>query len=169
MSLHKQFGTDKKAEVDGVWFSYPQPDGSTVDLKLARAGGANTPYQRELRRILRMFARAGDIPIEQFPPARDEVCEAMATHILKGWRTRQANGDTIDKIEHADGELRSYTPELAKELLLGLPDLRNDIYTKATDYRNFQDLDVEELEGNSSPASNGASGSASKTRKPAAE
>ena len=146
MSLYKQFATDHDAEVDGAWFSYPQPDGSVIELLLARAGGSNTPYKRDLRRLLRKHTRAGDTPIEQYPPALNDVCQAIADHILKGWRTRYPDGKTVEKIQDEGGSMVGYTAERAKKVLADLPDLRQDVLARSADYRNFQDINAEELE-----------------------
>lgn len=148
MGLAQQFGTSATKETDGAWFDYPQPDGSIVQLCIARAGGKNSAYKRATRKTLRKFSRSLDVPIEQFEPALDDVCKNMADCILVDWRTRDIDGKVEKKIEDIDGNHVAYTTERAVALLKSLPDLRSDIAAKASDFRNFQDVDLEEIEGN---------------------
>lgn len=148
MSLHSQFATNEALEVDGTWFPYPQPDGSIVELKLARSGGENTAYKRELRRLLRKHKKARDIPIEQYKPAEDEICQAIADHILKDWRTTQLDGKVEKKIEGGDGKMIGYSVARAKRLMQQLPELRNDVTMKSSDFTNFQEVEPEDVEKN---------------------
>lgn len=149
MSLYKQFGTSAAAEVDGVWFPFPQEDGSIVELLISRAGGENSKYKRELRRLLKKHKKSRDIPIEDFKPARDDICQAIADHLLHDWRTKQADGKTVKKIVNGKGELVAYSVARAKRLVLDLPELRVEITFKASDFTNFQDgFDPEAIEKN---------------------
>lgn len=166
MSLYKQFQTNNDAEVDGAWFSFPQPDGSIIELLLARTGGSNSGYKRALRKLLRKHSRATDVPIDQYAPARDEICEAMAEHVLKGWRTRLMDDSLLDAIADEQGTMIAYSQQRATKLLKDLPELRSDITVKSADFHNFQDTDAESIEGNSSPPSSGGSVSAKSTPKP---
>lgn len=149
MSLYTQFSTNKSAETDGVWFPYPQPDGSLVELLLARSGGSNSAYKRELRRLAKKHARKGslDISVEQYPPALNDVIAAMADHIVKGWRTTDVDGKVREQIIDADDKWQAFSIDQAK-VLLRIADLRVDIQLKSADYRNYQDIDPGEIEGN---------------------
>lgn len=157
MSLFEQYKTDENLEAEGVWFQYPQPDGSIAELRLARAGGGNTAYKREMTRLLRIHSRKGslNVPIDQYPPALNQIIDAMAHHILKDWRT-VVNGKTKPSIKDLDGKWLPYNQDNAKALLR-MTDMRLDIQVKAGDFSNYQDdgsTEVE-IEGNSSPPSSG--------------
>lgn len=149
MGLYQQFQTNESLEVDGTWFPFPQGDGSIVELKLARAGGENSAYKRELRRLLRKHKKAREIPIEQYKPAEEELCKAIAAFILKNWRTVSVDGKTVKTIEGKDGKHVGYSENRAARLVQQLPELRAEIIFKATDFTNFQEEDAEEIEKNS--------------------
>lgn len=155
MSLYTQYRTDESAELDGVWFPFPQPDGQIVELLIARSGGGNNPYKRELRKIMRKFSGSLQVPIEQHVPAQSRVIEAMANHLLKGWRTKQADGKVVEKLEDDKGKLQPYTVNRAITLLTNLPELRFEIQVRAQDFHNYQGAETEEISGNSSPPSSG--------------
>lgn len=148
MGLYQQFGTSESLEVDGEWFPYPQPDGSIIELRIARAGGENSLFKRELRRLLRKHRKARDIPIDQYKPARDEFCEAMAQFLVKDWRTITDDNKKLKTIEDDKGKPVGYSVKRAKTLLLTLPDLRDDVFLKASDFSNFQENDPDAIEKN---------------------
>ena len=149
MSLYQQFGTNSHYEVDGTWFPFPQSNGSIVELKLARAGGENTGYKRELRRLLRRHQKARDIPLEQYKPAETELCQAIAAYVLLDWRTIGQDGKTTPTIQDENGKPLGYSETRAARLVQQLPELRSEILLKASDFTNFQNPDVlEDIEKN---------------------
>lgn len=150
MSIVSQYKTEQNLEVEGRWFAFPQLDGSIVELLIARAGGSNSAYKREMRRLLRKHSRKGslDIPIDQYPPAQRDVIDMMATTILKGARTTLADGEVKEAIIDENGDWHQFNEACAR-MLLEIPDLQSEIRFKAADYKNFQgEADLGEIEGN---------------------
>ena len=80
MNLRKQFQTDEKAEVDGVWV----PLSATAKIKVARSG--NPRHSAAMKRLTKPYLkpgmRANDIADDVFLAIAKE---AMAEAILVDW------------------------------------------------------------------------------------
>ena len=58
MSLYSQFGTDKTVEKEGVFLQYgTTKDGKPIQIKICRAGGANTAYNRAMEAKTKPYRR----------------------------------------------------------------------------------------------------------------
>jgi hypothetical protein len=80
MSLYEQFGTNKKAESEGVWLRY-----GDARIKIARAGGNNKEYAKVAAQIQRKAKQhinsneTGDIVIEY-------LADLYVKTIILDWR-----------------------------------------------------------------------------------
>lgn len=121
MDLRKAFGTDRKAEEEGVWINL----GDGARIKVARS--SNKRYRELIRRLLkphRAAMRSDNLPDETMEAI---VIEATAEALLLDWQG----------IEF-DGALLPYSVENAKKVLAALPDFRDAVATYAGEMATFR-------------------------------
>lgn len=133
-SLNKLFGTDKTAEIEGIWVDYP----NGVSMKIARMGGANTEYSRYLTNQLKPYKFQIDRGTLSEDKSREILLEVFARYVLKDWK-----GVTDEK-----GRPIEYSVEAAKKVLAEYPELLNELQTLASDYRRFAREVLEETAKN---------------------
>lgn len=133
-SLNKLFGTDKTAEIEGIWVDYP----NGVSMKIARMGGANTEYSRYLTNQLKPYKFQIDRGTLSEDKSREILLEVFARYVLKDWK-----GVTDEK-----GQPIEYSVEAAKKVLAEYPELLNELQTLASDYRRFAREVLEETAKN---------------------
>lgn len=115
--LKKMFGTDKTAEVEGVW----QDIGDGVELLIARIG--NPEYQKEFQRISKPHRRAIRRGHLSDSVAEKLLIKAMAKCILLDWKGLQEDGkdlpysyDNAVRILTEYRDLRDYVSDIANEI-----------------------------------------------------
>jgi len=136
MSIYDLF-EENVDEADG--FILEVQDGDTsVEFKLARAGSQNKKYVTRLQALMKPYKYQIDRGTMKEDVAEAIMAQVIAETIILGW-----NGVT-----DRDGEEMEYTPELAKQLLLDLPALRNLIMEESQNVANFLREKREEREGN---------------------
>jgi hypothetical protein len=133
------YKTDEKREREGVLLDM----GDAGKFRIARAGGANSNFQRRLMALSKPYRRAiqtGNID----PKIADRVLvEAYVETVLLGW----------ESVTGPDGKPLEYSKENAVKLFTDLPDLFKDIRETAEDMTLFK-LELDEADaGNSSSAS----------------
>lgn len=136
MNLHKQFATNAKTETAGIRVEYY--DENDVEAKpatfiVARAGGANTAYQKALDRETRPIRRAlsqDAVSIERINFINKKV---FVETCLLGW----------ENVSDPDGKPLAFTPENALQLFKDLPDLYDDVVRQASNANLFR-LNIEE-------------------------
>ena len=117
------FRTDKALEKEGIVLDY-----GDFKIKVARAGGANSAFQKALTAKIRPYKRqldAGTIP--------DDVAEKLfldvyAESVVLGW----------DGVTDENGKLLPYSKENAVKLFSDLPDLFRDVQNQAAAISNFR-------------------------------
>lgn len=129
-SLSKLFGTDTKAEKEGIWIDYAEG----VSMKIARMGGANTEYARHLANLLKPFKFQIDRGTLSEEKSREILIDVFVSCVLKDWK-----GVTDDK-----GKPVEFTVENAKKVMAEYPELFNDLQALANDYRRFAQETLEE-------------------------
>lgn len=131
MDLYKQYQTDEKAELDGVWV----PLSGTAKLKIARAG--NPRHAACMKRLLTPYVKPGmrttDVADEIFQAV---AREAMAETILVDW-------DGIVK----DGAPLPYSKEEALRALQ-MKDFQLAVWESANALETFRTARLAELEKN---------------------
>lgn len=144
MSMFKTFSVDQSLEGDGVWIDY-----GDFRVKLARAGGSNREYSKVLERLSRPHRRAiatGAISDEQ---AQGMMHRALAEGCVKGWETRDDDGEWVsDVIEAPGGGLREATTAAIIETFELLPDLYADLRAQAESMALFKARELEAEAGN---------------------
>lgn len=145
MSLFSQFKTSPDLEVKGILFDYgvnarvrakllaegatPQQatERAAVTFRVARAGGANTKFQRVLERKLKPYRRQIQAETMENELAERLLREAYAETVIIGWE----NVDGEDGVVGRSGESLPYTVQHCFELMTALPDLFKDLQAQA--------------------------------------
>jgi len=91
MDLKKEFGVDKRREIEGVWFD-DEFEGDTKCL-IARIG--NPTYQKEFQRIAKPHKRALRKGTLNDDVAENLLTRAMANSILLDWVDMYENGKKL--------------------------------------------------------------------------
>lgn len=129
MSLYSQFGTDKKVEQEGVFLQYgTTKDGKPIQIKICRAGGANTAYNRAMEAKTKPYRRQlqnGTLDMEVMTSILREV---YADTVVIGW----------SNIEDADGKPMPFNRDNVIKLFTDLPELFADVQEQATNLALFR-------------------------------
>ena len=122
MDLKKEYGTDKKKEVEGIWEDF----GSGIKLKIARWNnpGFRDMFANELAKNPRKFRNKKSTD----PVMKDLQIRCCATHVLKDWKNVDWNGSK--NVE--------YSVELGIEVLTELPDFYDEVVGIANNFENFR-------------------------------
>lgn len=140
--LYRQFATDPDLERDGIELFYKTGDrdehGNDVDiaLRIARAGGGNTKYQKILDHHSKPYRR--QIQTESIDPKQLDAImrEVYADSILLGWDTVTTDKDgaeikRVPTVPDANGESMSFERKNVIKLFTNLPDLFADVQQSA--------------------------------------
>ena len=148
MSLQKMFATDPSREERGVAVLY-----TNFRITLARAGGANRKYQRELEALLkphRMALVRGVFPVDQLEPIYREV---YANSVVLNWETKRIQEDGseiwVQGIEMEDGaELTPFSAAAVLAAFNRYPELYPDVKEQASNIQLYRAAVQEAVEGN---------------------
>lgn len=130
MSLSKLFQTDAELEKQGIFLEY-----GDTRIRVARAGGGNTAYQKRLESVTRPYRRAiqtETLPVDQ---ANGLVMKVFAETVVLGWETKVGDEwkpgmDPID-LGLPPGDLLPMSQERVLEVFTRLPDLFKDVQEQA--------------------------------------
>ena len=122
MGLYDLFGTDQDLEKEGFALEY----GDTTFV-IARAGGANQKYQRNVERKMRPYRSAINSGTMNEDTARKLMAEAYAETIILAW----------DGVTDREGNVLEFTVENVTKVLMDLPDLFNEIISESSRIANF--------------------------------
>ncbi len=129
MSLYNQFGTDKKVEKEGVILQYGNTDdGKPIQIKICRAGGANTAYNRAMEAKTKPYRRQlqnGTLDMEVMTSILREV---YADTVVIGW----------SNVEGKDGKPMPFNRDNVIKLFSELPELFADVQDQATNLALFR-------------------------------
>ena len=122
MSLFKQYGTDEKAELNGVWVGLgDNEDGTEIEVLLSRTSDANKPYKKAIRKAVAPISRQLEMETISEEKSESIFRSVFATKVLLGWRNVRDEDD--NEIE--------YNKENAIKLLTDLPELYKELKSKA--------------------------------------
>ena len=137
LDLDEKFGTNPKAEIEGVWI--PLGDGARV--KVARfANKQATRAYRSIPKAARMAIETGDA---EGGPAQQFMARHMAEHVLRDWEGLAEGGKPLP----------DYDPEIGYKVLLAKRRFRERIYELSCDEDLFNteaEADAKNLPGSSS-------------------
>ena len=123
MSLYKQFATDKNVERDGVVLSYGKNSkNKDINIRIARAGGANIRYAKLLEAAIKPYRRQLQNETMDNGVAEDITMRVYAQSVVLGW----------EGVEDENGNDMEFTVENCMKLFKDLPDLWADIQSQAT-------------------------------------
>ncbi len=123
MSLYKQFATDKNVERDGVVLSYGKNSkNKNIEIRIARAGGANIRYTKLLEAAVKPYRRQLQNETMDNGVAEDITMRVYAQSVVLGW----------EGVEDEKGNDMEFTVENCMKLFKDLPDLWADIQSQAT-------------------------------------
>ena len=123
MSLYKQFATDKNVERDGVVLSYGKNSkNKNIEIRIARAGGANIRYTKLLEAAIKPYRRQLQNETMDNGVAEDITMRVYAQSVVLGW----------EGVEDENGNDMEFTVENCMKLFKDLPDLWADIQSQAT-------------------------------------
>ena len=134
--LYSQYATDQKKEVEGIEINYGKNSkGDDIVIRVARAGGRNSVYQKVAEQTFKPYRRQLDPKSPTIDPKDLEklLIEIYAKAVVKGW----------SGVEDENGEPMPYTQENVIKLFTDLPDIFSDVQACAESMANFK---VESLE-----------------------
>ena len=98
LDLGDKFGSNPKAEIDGVW--HELGDGAAV--KVARIG--NKEAAKAYRKLPKAVKNALDEGTLEEGQAKNFIAKFLADHILKDWRGLADNGLTLPEYDAEQGK-----------------------------------------------------------------
>lgn len=129
MSLFNTFKTDEALEKEGILLQYghvKKADGKPdlkrpINIRISRAGGANTAYLRRAEAVLKPYRRQIQSDTMDRSLIDDITRQLFAETVVKGWENVQdENGNDIP-----------FTVENCVDLFTKLPDLFADVQEQA--------------------------------------
>lgn len=133
MSLYKTYKTDPKIEEDGRWLDY---FGEGIEIKIARAGGANKKYMRCAEKFRRKFKRQIELDRMSDDVALKEGIEVYADSVILDWKG----------VKDENEELLPFNRENVIKVMNDLPDLFFDLQAAAVDGKLFSaDIDEQDV------------------------
>ena len=137
-NVYEEYGTDTKAEREGVWIKF----GDGLEIKLARAGGKNRKFAKVFEKKTRPHRRRLETMTAKEGLAEKLLIETFATTVVLDWKN----------ITDKDGSPWPFSKANCIQLFTDLPDLFAEIREEAQRMDNFQNVQTEEDEKNSSPS-----------------
>lgn len=154
-NLYHMFKTKEEHETQGVWLEYGRtdptpehPDGEPIRIKIARAGGKNTSFNKALEKATRPYRKAIQTNTVSLDTIENLYKEVFVDHVVLDWTNVSA------PIKDASGavsgfERLSYTRENVLRVLTDLPDLYADLKDQANSLSLFREDEREADLGNS--------------------
>ena len=138
MSIWDMYETDLTRETEGFWYKVNKK----ISVKLARAGGANLSFTTAMEALTREHRKRGGA-LEG-----EKVDVELVTDIM-----RQAFADTIildwkGFTDKRTGKAVAYTPKVAYEMMVSLPDLFIELRDAAGAAANYRIEDIQDDVGN---------------------
>lgn len=122
-SIYKLFETDLDIEKQGVVLQYGKTvEGKPITIRIARAGGSNTKFQKVLEARTKPLRRIIQNDLLEVKVADEMMMEVFADAVVLGW----------ENIQDKDGVDMPYNRENVIKLFTDLPDLFVDVREQAT-------------------------------------
>jgi hypothetical protein len=140
MSLYNTFETDKSLERDGIVLDYGfNSKNQPVQIRIARAGGANTKFAKALEYKMKPYKRAIVNDTMDNKVAEKLLIETYAESVILGW----------EGVEDRQGNDLEFNKENVVKVLTDLPDLFLDIQQQSQKSALFRAELREAEQGNS--------------------
>lgn len=139
MSLFKQFKTNPKLEVSGVWVNFGETeDGRVINMRLARAGGANKDYDKAVEVHTKGIRKQ---------LANDLIDNDQLVRIM-----RRVYAETVvlawENVEDEEGKPIPFSKENCLKLFEDLPDLFLDVQEQARKMAIYRQANLDIAAGN---------------------
>lgn len=118
--LYKQFATDTNIEKAGIDLQYGTPE-EPIIITIARAGGANTAYNRVLERVTKPYRRQIQTNTMEHKMMQKLLMEVYAEAVVLKW----------DGVTDKEGNEIPFSKENCVNLFIDLPDLFADVKEQA--------------------------------------
>lgn len=143
MNLYNTFETDKSLERDGIVLDYGfNSKNEPIQIRIARAGGANAKFAKVLENKMKPYKRAIANDTMDNKVAEKLLVEAYADAVVISW-----NG-----VEDREGTALDFTRDNVVKVLTDLPDLFMDIQSQSQKSALFR-AELREAEQGNSPRS----------------
>lgn len=143
MSLYNTFETDKSLERDGIVLDYGfNSKNQPIQIRIARAGGANTKFAKVLEQKMKPYKRAIANDTMDNKVAEKLLIEAYADAVILGW----------EGVEDREGSPLEYNRDNVVKVLTDLPDLFIDIQQQSQKSALYR-AELREAEQGNSPRS----------------
>jgi len=143
MSLYNTFETDKSLERDGIVLDYGfNSKNQPIQIRIARAGGANTKFAKVLEQKMKPYKRAIANDTMDNKVAEKLLVEAYADAVILGW----------EGVEDREGSPLEYNRDNVVKVLTDLPDLFIDIQQQSQKSALYR-AELREAEQGNSPRS----------------
>ena len=127
--IYSIFGTDADLEQKGFCLQYGE-----AEFIIARAGGANTAFQRVMESKMRPHRASMNAGTMDETVSKKLLAEAYSEQIIKAWTG----------VKDEAGEDLEFTKENVVKLLLDLPDLFVELIAESQRISNFVKAAAEE-------------------------
>lgn len=136
MSLYKAFETNPELEKQGIVLEYgDNSKGKPIGIRIARAGGSNSAYNKRLEVLVKPYRRQIQTETIDNKVLEKLVLQAFAETVVLGW----------ENVEDRDGNDMEHNVENVIKLFTDLPDLFKDVQEQASKAVLFRE-DILELE-----------------------
>lgn len=152
MSLYSQFETDPEIEKNGIELVYNMGSGKAIILRIGRAGGGNTRYQKIMSAKTKPYSR--QLATETIEPATlDKIMrEVYSEAVVLGWWTASEFGTDKESrapfVDDKEGKPMEFTKINVVKLFTDLPDFFADVQSQAQKVALFRKQVLEEQAGN---------------------
>lgn len=143
--LYKTFATNEKHETQGVLLEYGRteptaeaPEGLPIRIRIARAGGRNTEFNKALEKATRPYRKALQAGRVEVATIEALYREVFVDHCILGW----------ENVADATGSVLPYTRDNVLKVLTDLPDLYTDLKEQANELSLFREEEREVDLGN---------------------
>lgn len=133
-SIYDKFGTDKKLEQEGIVLDY----GDGMELRIARAGGSNTKFEKALQAKSRKYGLQVKHDLLDADQMRELMREVLAETVVLGW-----SGMTDEQ-----GNDLPFSKENCIKVFKDLPDLFDDVLEQSRKAALFKATVLEAEAGN---------------------
>lgn len=127
--IYDKFKTNKAAEQEGITLDYG--DGQTI--KIARAGGSNVRFEKEVQKRMRKFGLQAKHDLLEPEQMRTIFREVLAETVVLGW-----TGFTDE-----EGKTLPFSKENVVKVFTDLPDLFDDVLEQSRKASLFKESILE--------------------------
>jgi len=137
-NVHALFGTDKKAEQEGIIIEYGDGE-DAFSFRVARAGGSNKAYLKKLEALCRPHLRQIKNDTLSRKKQQEIMIKAYVGTVILGWTNVRDKTGTVLEFSH----------ENCTKLFKEYPDLFADLASEAGRANLFREEMLELARGNS--------------------